>query len=334
MLMGRLASGEAVMTTHCALDMDRGSLREGKPPSVRAPDASLPTLDLEAYLPARRAQVEALLLDHLAGLSPSAPPLLRRAVRYSLLTESQRMRPVLCLAVAEAVSGTSTPHRVVEDAACALELIQTCSWIYQDAFGDSLATQAGEALLLEAFHLVARGPERVRARLSHELATGTGLMGTHGEELADLTQNRAARLEYLLQLRWMKTGGFLRASCRMGALAAGGNEEALARADLYGDAVGTAFLIGDDLRNATREAPSTSESAWTRDGDRRLSFASMLGLKTSRAIAFRKVAEAIATIEPLEGPGGPLAAIARSALERLPSTVSDSSPAPQMEQVP
>ncbi len=290
------------MTMQGVWDVDRGGLREGKAPGGRASEAHAPSFSLEAYLPVRRAQVEALLLGHLDGLSPDAPPLLRRAVRYSLLTASQRMRPVLCLAMAEAVAGARVPHPVVADAACALEFLQTCSFIDDAAFalgdgapfGESLATQAGEALILEALALVTRGPERVRTRLARELATGTGLMGTTGEQLPDLANDRATRLEYLRQLRWMKTHGFIRASCRMGALAAGGDADALARADCYGDAVGLAFLVGSDLRA------------------RRPSFATLLGVEKSRALALQKVAEAIAAIEPLEGPNGPLAAIARS----------------------
>ncbi len=286
--------------------------------------------EADTYVASRKAQLEALLLARLVELPPSSPLLVRKALRYSLLAESERRRAVLCLAVAEAVSGARVPPRVVEDAACALELIQTCSQIHEDlramddralsrgrpsssrAFGETLATQAGDALILEAFRLLSSGPEPVRARLSRELAMGTGLMGMVSRQVPDLVNDRDARLAYLLQVHSMKTGGFIRASCRMGALAAGADEDTLARVDVYGDAVGLAFLIGDDLRARASDATAETETVAGR-----ITFASVLGLKTSRALAVRKVAEAIAAIEPLEGPDGPLAAIARDALDPL-----------------
>jgi geranylgeranyl diphosphate synthase type II len=319
---------------HESWDVEQSALRDGKPPSVRAPVTGPSSFDLDDYLSARQAQVEALLLARLDGLPFSASPLLRRALRYSLLAESQRMRAVLCLAFAEAITGARVPPRAVEDAACALELIQTCSLIYDDllamdagaprrgrpahlkAFGESMASQACDALILEAFHLLSRGPEPVRSRLSSELAAGTGLMGMPGGQVPDIVQDRDARLEYLLQLHRMKTGGFIRASCRMGALAAGGDEETLARADIYGDAVGVAFLIGDDLRDVTSDAATPGKPNGTNTVVGRLNFATVVGLQTSRTLAVRKVAEAIAAIEPLEGANGPLAVIARSTLER------------------
>ena len=277
---------------HASWEVEYGAPREG-------------AFNPGAYLSARQVRVEALLLAHLEGLSPSASPLVRRALCYSLLSESQRRRAVLCLAVAEAVAGTRAYPRVVEDTVYALELLLTCSRVHEELRalddGEAMAAEIGDALILEAFHVLSAGVEPVRARLCRELAAGTGLMGTAGGQVADLVKDSAARRDYLRELNRMKSSGFIRASCRMGAIAAGAGEDVLARADTYGDAVGLAFLIGASQRTAAHTG--------------RLTFAAVLSSSTSRTLAVRKVTEAIAAIQPLEGSDGPLAGLARYALQ-------------------
>ncbi|HET9452579.1 MAG TPA: polyprenyl synthetase family protein, partial [Aggregicoccus sp.] len=121
---------------------------------------------------------------------------------------------------------------------------------------------------------------------------------------------------YLTRLHRLKTGALIRAACRMGVLAGGGDAAALERADAYGDAVGLAFQIADDLLDVTASAAQLGKPAGADAAAGRFTFPAVLGLERSQALAAQKVQEAVAAVLPLEGQGGPLAALARYAVER------------------
>ncbi|NPC86135.1 geranyl transferase, partial [Pyxidicoccus fallax] len=147
------------------------------------------SFDLDSFLGARQARVEALLRERGDLLVPSGtPPKLAEAMTYSLMAGGKRLRPVLCLTFAETVARSSLASGVVADAACALEYVHTYSLVHDDlpamddddyrrgrptnhkVYGEAMAILAGDALLTEAFALVAGGPEPVRAALCRELA--------------------------------------------------------------------------------------------------------------------------------------------------------------------
>ena len=182
---------------------------------------------LEPWLQLRGARVEKLLADRLQRLE-AAPRRLVEAMEYSLLAGGKRLRPVLCHAFAEAVRG-STPGKAAGDAACALEYIHTYSLIHDDlpamddddlrrgrptnhkVFGEAMAILAGDALLTEAFALVASGPEPCRAELASRLARAAGAVGMVGGQVLDIAEDRPAEEGYLTRLHRMKTGALLAA---------------------------------------------------------------------------------------------------------------------------
>ncbi|HSP79272.1 MAG TPA: polyprenyl synthetase family protein, partial [Myxococcaceae bacterium] len=241
---------------------------------------------------------------------------------------------VLCLSFADAVARASVASRVAEDAACALEFIHTYSLVHDDlpsmddddlrrgrptnhkVYGEAMATLAGDALLTDAFALVAGGPEPVRRMLCRELAMGAGSAGMVGGQVLDIAEDRPAHIDYLTRMHRLKTGALIRAACRMGALAGGGDEEALARADTYGDSVGLAFQIADDVLDVTATAEDMGKPVGADAAAGKVKRPAVLGLEASKELAARKVAEAIAAVEPLEGENGPLAALARYVVER------------------
>ncbi|MFZ5471028.1 MAG: polyprenyl synthetase family protein [Myxococcota bacterium] len=292
------------------------------------------SFDLEAYLRHQSARLEEALAARLAY--KNAPPRLLEAMRYSLLDGGKRLRPVLCLTYADAVAGTSNGGGALAlDAACALEMIHTYSLIHDDlpsmddaasrrgrpsshrAFGEALAILAGDALLTEAFALLAQGPSAEAGRrlaLVGELGGAAGAQGMVGGQVLDIAEDRPADEGELLRLHRLKTGALIRASCRMGALAAGASPEELARATVYGEAVGLAFQIADDVLDVT----STNEVLGKPSGADRAkhTFPSVLGLEKSRALAAAQVEKALAAIVPLEPVEGPLAALARFAVQR------------------
>jgi geranylgeranyl diphosphate synthase, type II len=292
------------------------------------------SFDLAAYLNTQQQRVEALLRSRSEELGTQVPPRLLESIRYSLLAGGKRLRPVLCLTFAEAVLRQSTTSRVVEDCACALEFIHTYSLVHDDlpsmddddlrrgvptnhkVYGEAMAILAGDSLLTDAFALVAGGPEPMRATLCRELAVAAGSSGMVGGQVLDIAEDRPAHIDYLTRMHRLKTGVLIRAACRMGVIAAGGDADALARADAYGDAVGLAFQIADDVLDVTSDASTLGKPVGADAAAGRHTFPAVLGLEPSKQLAARKVAEAIAAVAPLEPRDGPLAALARYSVER------------------
>jgi geranylgeranyl diphosphate synthase type II len=182
--------------------------------------------------------------------------------------------------------------------------------------GEAMAILAGDALLTEAFTLVASGPEPVRAALCRELAVAAGAAGMVGGQVLDIAEDRPAALDYLVRLHRLKTGALIRAACRMGVLAGGGDADALARADSYGDAVGLAFQIADDVLDVTATPEQLGKPAGADAAAGRFTFPAVVGMEASKRMAEEKVAQAMAAVRPLEGADGPLAALARYSVER------------------
>jgi geranylgeranyl diphosphate synthase, type II len=289
------------------------------------------SFELESWLSRSRARVEALLSDRLRGIEGRTPANLWKDMAYSLLDGGKRLRPVLCLAFAEAVGGG---QRVAEDAACSLEYVHTYSLIHDDlpamddddlrrgrptnhkVFGEAMGILAGDALLTEAFALAAGGSEPVRGRIALELAMGAGATGMVGGQVLDIAEDRPGELDYLTRLHRMKTGALIRAACRMGVLAGGGGEPQLELAHVYGDAVGLAFQIADDVLDVTASAEAMGKPTGADAAAGRFTFPAVVGLERARAMAAEQVARAIEAVRVLEPEPGPLQALARYSVER------------------
>jgi geranylgeranyl diphosphate synthase, type II len=287
---------------------------------------------LEPWLKAQGARVEALLADRLGRLQ-AAPRRLVEAMEYSLLAGGKRLRPLLCLAFAEAVRG-GPPGTAAEDAACALEYIHTYSLVHDDLpamddddlrrgrptnhkmFGEAMAILAGDALLTEAFSLLGSGPEPRRAELVSRLAQAAGAIGMVGGQVLDIAEDRPAEEAYLTRLHRAKTGALLRAACMLGVVAEDGTPAQVAAAERYGDSVGLAFQIADDLLDVTSSAAAMGKPTGADAAAGRHTYPAVLGLEPSRARAASLVDEALAAVRVLEPAPGRLAALARYSVER------------------
>jgi len=287
---------------------------------------------LEPWLQSRGARVETLLADRLRRVE-AAPRRLVEAMEYSLLAGGKRLRPILCLAFAEAVRG-GAPGTAAEDAACALEYIHTYSLVHDDlpsmddddlrrgrptnhkVFGEAMAILAGDALLTEAFALVASGPELRRAELVSRLARAAGAVGMVGGQVLDIAKDRPAEEGYLTRLHRAKTGALLRAACTLGVVSEGGTPAQVEAAERYGDAVGLAFQIADDVLDVTSSAEAMGKPTGADAAAGRHTYPAVLGLEASRARAGALVEEALAAVRGLEPTPGPLAALARYSVER------------------
>jgi geranylgeranyl diphosphate synthase, type II len=219
-------------------------------------------MDLGRWLAARARLVERVL----ASRFPADGTRLRRAIRYSLLAGGKRIRPVLVLGAAE-VAGA--PPRVALPFACALEMIHTYSLVHDDlpamddddvrrgrptshkAFGEGLAILVGDALLTEAFAVMAsaRGIATARTlRAVAEVAAAAGEAGMVGGQALDLAaEGTRLGLGRVAVIHARKTGALLRAAVRVGAIVGGAPPSVVSALTRYGERLGLAFQIADDL---------------------------------------------------------------------------------------
>ena len=256
------------------------------------------------YLAAQQKLVDAAL-DRLVPPSTTLPETIHRAMRYSLFAGGKRVRPVLCLAAAEAVAD-SAPAAL--DAACALECIHTYSLIHDDLpaldnddfrrglptchkqFGEAMAILAGDALLTLAFEITANADGldgARRARLVAELASAAGTVGGMiAGQVADLEGERQPPTPELLEtIHRAKTGALLRASVRMGAICAGAGERELASLTCYGQHIGLAFQIIDDILDVVASSEALGKTAGKDAQQKKITFPAVYGLEKSRHMA-------------------------------------------------
>jgi geranylgeranyl diphosphate synthase type II len=228
-------------------------------------------VDLQAFLSEKRAVVEDYLRAVFATL-PTSPDVLKDAMKHSLFSEGKRIRPILSLAVCEAKNGRAA---AVLPFACALEMIHTYSLIHDDlpsmdnddlrrgkptchkVFGEAVALLAGDALLTEAFRVMTdprlngNAPSEVTKQVVYEIAYAAGAEGMIGGQVVDvLYDGKEGTRNILDYIHRNKTAALIKAAVRVGALAGAATEEELERFTRYGESLGLAFQIGDDLLDA------------------------------------------------------------------------------------
>jgi len=290
--------------------------------------------DLNRWIKRTRALVEKSLRTSIPAAS-TKPATIHRAMRYSLLAGGKRLRPLLCCAASEACGGTA---RAALPAACAVEMVHAYSLIHDDlpcmdddklrrgkptshvVFGEGMAVLAGDALLTEAFALLATAQPRARYTtpdLVAELARAAGSRGLIAGQVADLeAEGRKPSEPALYFIHAAKTGMLLRASLKLGAMCAGATNAQLAALDRFGFALGLAFQIQDDILDATQNAKKLGKSAGKDAAAGKMTFPALYGLEKSRTLAEQWTDEAIASLKPLGPRGATLRALALSLLSR------------------
>jgi geranylgeranyl diphosphate synthase type II len=285
------------------------------------------------------ASIERALLAALPEVG-DCPARLREAMEYSLMAGGKRLRPVLTLLACEACGGTADDAM---PAACALEMIHTYSLIHDDLpamddddlrrgrptnhkqFGEALAILAGDALLTRAFELSARGvrPPDVAAACCADLASAAGAAGMVGGQVADLeaedltpSGDQRTDGERLAGIHRRKTGALIACAVSMGARIAGVNETLRRSLANYGQNIGLAFQITDDLLDIAGDRDRMGKGVG-KDADRgKLTYPGVYGVEESRAQAKQLITSACGAVEPLGSAGEPLADLARFVLER------------------
>jgi len=267
-------------------------------------------MTLEEYTAAQQKRVDQAL-DRWVPAESENPATIHRAMRYSLFAGGKRLRPLLAIAAAEVVSDAPAG---IENAACSLELIHTYSLIHDDlpaldnddlrrgrptchkVFGDAIAILAGDALLTLAFGLLSKldiCAER-RVKLINELATASGTVGGMiGGQVNDLEgESKPPTAELLDSIHRAKTGALLRASVRIGAIYAGTDEQQLDALSRFGEHIGLAFQIVDDVLDVEQPSETLGKTAGKDAQQQKITFPAVYGIARSREMAEHERSEA------------------------------------------
>jgi geranylgeranyl diphosphate synthase type II len=292
------------------------------------------TFQLEPYLAERKGAVEAALAAHLSHCQ-AAPARLREAMAYSLLAGGKRLRPILALAACDAVGGDTAQAL---DYACALEFIHTYSLIHDDlpamdnddfrrgrptnhkVYGEAMAILAADALLTEAFRVVAHNRKGREVRVAdavYELARGAGAIGMVGGQVIDIeSTGHEQTVESLERMHAAKTGDLLLVSVRGGALMGGADATALENLSVYGRSLGLAFQIVDDVLDVTADLATLGKDPGSDREAGKRTFVDILGVEGAKKRAGEVMARGLAALDPFGPRAEALRALGRYTVDR------------------
>jgi geranylgeranyl diphosphate synthase type II len=289
---------------------------------------------LKAYLNERREAVDVALGRFLPDAS-TPPRTLHEAMRYSVFSGGKRLRPILAVTAFELAGGEGD---AILAPAIATEFIHTYSLIHDDlpamddddtrrgrptchrAFDEATAILAGDALLTLAFEIVAREeritPER-RLSIVAELAAANGLAGMVGGQVADMEgEGAAVTLEAVEFIHLNKTARPLKAAVLVGALAAGAPSDDVALLSSFGERMGLAFQIADDLLDVTGSEEEMGKAVGKDEGRGKLTYPAAVGVSGAAARAKELTDEALAALDAFGDRAWALREIARFVVAR------------------
>jgi len=294
-------------------------------------------MKLSSRLQNDRRKVDAALRRFLP-LPQSVPLTVRRAMAYSLFPGGKRLRPILAITACRALGGRVAD---VLPAAAAIEMIHTYSLIHDDlpaldnddlrrgratshrVFGEAMAILAGDALLTHAFQIAASYPGGLRlagrkVRAIRLLSRAAGVTGMIGGQVMDLeAEGRPYSYGTLLRIHRDKTGALISAAAQIGGIMAGGRPADLRALHVYGDGVGLAFQIVDDILDLEGDPHRLGKTVGKDPRARKATFPALLGIAESRRRAEEAVQHAGRALARFGRRGRPLAALARFIVERV-----------------
>jgi geranylgeranyl diphosphate synthase type II len=292
--------------------------------------------DLKNYIKLKNRVINEALEKILQTTQPVEK--IHEAMRYSLMAGGKRIRPVLCLAAAEAVDGRPEDALM---AACAMEMIHTYSLIHDDlpamdddkirrgkptchiAFDEATAILAGDALLTLAFEILASVPlenGEQAAQWLHVIriiAIAAGSQGMIQGQMLDLAAEGCnLGVNELESMHALKTGALIEASLQGGALLAGANRVQMGYLKTYGCNIGLAFQVADDILNVEGNPELMGKAVGTDRLHEKCTYPSVLGLEASKLLAQKLVRQALQALEPFDTKAEPLRAMAAYIIER------------------
>jgi geranylgeranyl diphosphate synthase type II len=295
------------------------------------------SIHLRAYLEQKRRMVEEALKRY--APQPEGPAAdVSRAMSYSLFAGGKRLRPILCMAGAGAVGGDE--QRVLP-VACALEMIHTYSLIHDDlpamdnddlrrgkatchkVYGEAVAILAGDGLLTEAFQLMTRvdlsdgSDPRILLEVIALIARAAGCEGMVGGQVVDIQSEGKAVAPSLVEfIHTHKTGALIAASVSSGAMLGGGDREQVSAVISYGQGIGLAFQIADDILDIEGNTEAMGKRVGGDARKKKITYPSVLGLKESKAIQTEMVEKALGALATFDEKADPLRHLAMYIVER------------------
>ncbi|MBI5632743.1 MAG: polyprenyl synthetase family protein [Nitrospirae bacterium] len=293
-------------------------------------------MDIKSYLKDKQGLVDAFFKTYFSR--QQHPPVLQEAMLYSLFAGGKRIRPILALAAYETCGGN--PRDIVPYAST-LELIHTYSLIHDDLpamdnddlrrgkptnhkiYGEAIAILAGDALLTEAFSILSDATLSSKVSVAHlmgalrEIALASGLDGMVAGQVQDmLSENREPDGETLQFIHSHKTGALLRASVRIGPILYGSSQTSLDALTAYGDNIGLAFQVIDDILDIEGDTEEMGKTAGSDEKINKMTYPRLYGLKRSKEIARNLVADAKAALSVFSSEADSLREIADYLLTR------------------
>ena len=291
-------------------------------------------MELKRYLASRQKEVERAL-DRFLPKESAKPATIHKAMRYSLFAAGKRLRPILCLAAAEACGGEVDRAMPL---ACAVECIHTYSLIHDDlpsmddddfrrgrptchkVFGDGIAVLAGDALLTIAFEIAAAVKPTRRYRLQQiitEIAIAAGSRKLIAGQVADLeAEGQEITRKELRYIHENKTAAMLIGAVRLGAMSANATAKELEAISAFGAALGLAFQVIDDILDVTQTSEKLGKSAGKDIVAQKATYPAVIGLEKSRAEAQRLTNEAHIALSVFGAKADTLHALANYLLDR------------------
>jgi geranylgeranyl diphosphate synthase type II len=275
-------------------------------------------------------------LDRLIPLETQHPVSIHKAMRHSVFAGGKRLRPVLCMEAGRMIAG-SLPNKI-EELGAALEMLHTYSLIHDDlpaldnddlrrgrptchkVFGDAIAILAGDALQTQAYEVLARldCPAEARVQIIEEIARGTGTVdGMIGGQVVDLeaeqTRPTAEMLEYIHRA---KTAALIAASLVSGGLYAGADDKAVKKLRTFGQSIGLAFQIVDDVLDVTQTSEQLGKTAGKDSASQKATYPALFGVEESERKADALVNEAFEELGTFGRRADTLKELARYLVER------------------
>ncbi|MFZ0276325.1 MAG: polyprenyl synthetase family protein [Candidatus Sulfotelmatobacter sp.] len=275
-------------------------------------------------------------LDRLIPLETQLPESIHKAMRHSVFAGGKRLRPVLCIEAGRMIAGTLP--RKIEELGAALEMLHTYSLIHDDlpaldnddlrrgrptchkVFGEALAILAGDALQTQAYEVLSRleCPAEARVRIIEEIARGTGTLdGMIGGQVVDLeAEHTDPTVEMLEYIHRAKTAALITASLVSGGLYAGAQDGEVKKLRAFGQSIGLAFQIVDDVLDVTQTSEQLGKTAGKDTAAQKVTYPALFGIEESERKADSLVSAAFSELESFGERAEPLKELARYLVER------------------
>lgn len=291
-----------------------------------------------------KEELKALVKEVDAALSLYLPPesvypaVIHQAMRYSIFAGGKRLRPILALAACRAVNGD---EKKVMPAACALEMVHTYSLIHDDlpamddddlrrgqptnhkVFGEAIAILAGDALLTRSFGLLAEAGCKeaewpsLYLQVMRELAEASGSGGMIGGQVVDMeSEQKQIDFPTMEYIHKHKTGALIRASLSIGSLLGGGSEEQIEALSQYGEHLGLAFQITDDLLDIQGDTEKLGKPVGSDVKNQKATYPALLGVEEAKEKARQAVGAALASLDGFDAKADFLRELAKYLLVR------------------